>query len=98
VADTSGQVKDISVSVDTTHTYIGDLVVKLVSPFGKTVDLHCRTGGTAENIIRTYTISTFPDLDTMRNETIEGEWKLKVADLEGQDLGKLNRWGLKITR
>lgn len=98
VADTSGQVKDISVSVDITHTYIGDLVTKLVSPSGKTVDLHRRTGGTTENIIRTYTISTFPDLDTMRNETIEGEWKLKVADLEGQDLGKLNRWSLIITR
>jgi subtilisin-like proprotein convertase family protein len=40
VADTSGQVKDISVSVDITHTYIGDLVIKLVSPSGKTVDLH----------------------------------------------------------
>jgi len=27
---------------------------------------------------------------------IKGKWRLKVADLVGQDVGKLNRWSLRI--
>jgi len=27
----------------------------------------------------------------------QGTWTLSVTDLAGRDLGKLNRWGLKLT-
>ncbi|WP_020680042.1 proprotein convertase P-domain-containing protein [Marinobacterium rhizophilum] len=93
-----GQVQDVEVSVDITHTYIGDLVISLVSPAGTTVPLHVRTGRWTDNIITTYTTANLPALQVLHGETVQGEWRLKVADMAGADKGKLNRWGLRLTR
>ena len=92
----SGQVQDIEVSVDITHTYVGDLIVSLISPQNTKVDLHNRTGGRADNIITTYTLDTTSDLQNLIGESIRGQWKLKVSDSAGVDLGKLNYWALKL--
>ena len=92
----SGQVQDVEVSVDITHTYIADLVVSLISPQHTKIDLHHRSGGTFDNIIKTYTLQTTPDLQQFIGESTQGEWRLKVTDLAGLDLGKLNRWALKL--
>jgi M6 family metalloprotease-like protein len=94
--DAPGHVKSIEVSVDITHTYIGDLVVTLVSPQGTSLDLHNRFGGAQDNLIKSYSISTTPELGKLTGESINGEWSLKVADLAGEDIGKFNRWSLKI--
>jgi subtilisin-like proprotein convertase family protein len=96
-ASAAGQVKDVEVSVDITHTYIGDLLVTLVSPAGTNVVLHQRAGGSADNLIKTYAAANTPGLQTLRGQQIQGTWKLKVADLDAIDVGKLNRWALKIT-
>jgi subtilisin-like proprotein convertase family protein len=98
VTDASGTLKDIAVSVNIAHTYIQDLIVALVSPAGTSVILHNRRGGSADNIIKTYTLANTLGLKALLNEPIQGTWKLKVADLAGQDLGKLNYWSLKISR
>ncbi len=94
----SGTVKDMEVSVDITHSYIGDLRVTLISPANTHVELHGRTGGGADNIIQTYSRTTTPALASLVDEPVEGQWKLHVADLAGRDVGKLNRWALKIVR
>jgi subtilisin-like proprotein convertase family protein len=93
-----GRIKDITASVDITHTYIGDLIVTLISPRGTRVHLHHRSGGNADNIIKTYTMATTPGLGVLVGERVRGTSKLKVADLEAADLGKLNHWELRITR
>ena len=36
-------------------------------------------------------------LATLRGQPINGNWKLKVSDVVGQDVGKLNKWSLKIS-
>jgi subtilisin-like proprotein convertase family protein len=97
-ANDSGLVDDVEISVDITHTFIGDLLVTLVSPAGTSVALHQRTGGSADNIIKTYTPVNVPQLQTVRGQPIQGGWRLKIADLEGADVGKLNSWSLKIKR
>jgi subtilisin-like proprotein convertase family protein/subtilisin family serine protease len=94
----SGKVREVEVSVDITHSYIGDLAVTLVSPGGTSVPLHQRTGQSADNIIQTYTPATTPPLQTLRNQPLQGAWRLKVADVAAADVGKLNRWALKIVR
>jgi subtilisin-like proprotein convertase family protein/subtilisin family serine protease len=94
----TGQVRELEVAIDITHTYIGDLLVTLVSPAGTTVTLHQRAGQSADNLITTYTPATKPALQTLRGESIQGTWQLKVADLAAIDVGKLNRWGLRIVR
>ncbi|WP_419661814.1 peptidase S8/S53 domain protein [Desulfosarcina variabilis str. Montpellier] len=94
----SGQVQDLEVSVDITHTYIGDLTVTLVSPADTPVVLHNRTGGSQDNLVRSYRFADTPALQALRGQSVLGAWKLQVADLAGVDKGKLNGWGMKISR
>lgn len=96
--EAAGRVQSVQVSIDITHTYIRDLVITLVSPSGPTAALHHRAGGSADNIKKTYTPATTPDLQALHGTTIKGNWKLKVADLEAMDEGTLNRWALRIIR
>ena len=92
----SGHLDDIQAELDITHTYIGDLRVELVSPSDTHVLLHNHTGGSANNIIKTYTGENTPHLQVLRGETINGLWRLNVSDRAGADQGKLNRWALKL--
>jgi subtilisin-like proprotein convertase family protein len=96
VTDT-GQLDSIVVELDITHTYIGDLVVELVSPDNTSVLLHNRSGGSANNIIKTYTMMNTTSFQSFRGDSINGDWKLHVSDNEGVDQGKLNHWALKLT-
>jgi subtilisin-like proprotein convertase family protein len=84
------------VKLDITHTYIGDLVVDLVSPDNTSVLLHNRSGGSVNNIIKTYTMMNTSGLQNLRGDSIGGDWKLHVSDHEGADQGKLNHWALKL--
>jgi len=97
-ANDPGLIDDVEVAVDITHTFIGDLQVTLVSPQGTSVPLHQRTGGDADNIIKAYTSANTPQLQTLRGQPIQGPWRLRIADLEAADVGKLNNWSLKIQR
>ena len=96
VCDQAFTLRSLKVHVDITHTYIGDLRVELVSPSDTHVLLHNRTGGSANNIIKTYTGENTPHLQILRGETINGLWRLNVSDHAGADQGKLNRWALKL--
>ncbi|HEX5054089.1 MAG TPA: proprotein convertase P-domain-containing protein [Planctomycetota bacterium] len=91
-----GPIHEVRVSVDITHTYIGDLRVTLRSPSGTDVVLHDRQGFSADNIIRTYEPATTPALAAFAGEPAAGSWTLSVIDLAGRDVGKLNRWELRI--
>ncbi len=92
-----GQIADIEIALDVTHTYIGDLTVTLVSPSGTQVPLHNRSGGSEDNLITTYNSATNSALQVLRGQPAQGNWKLRVADLEAVDVGKLNRWALRVT-
>lgn len=91
-----GQVQSVEVAIDITHTYIGDLKVTLTSPKGTSMDLHNKFGAGQDNLITKYSVSSTPDLAKLAGEPIKGKWMLKVADLGKEDVGKLNRWSLKI--
>jgi subtilisin-like proprotein convertase family protein len=77
----------LKVGVNITHTYIGDLVVTLVAPDGSTYVLHNRAGGSADNIVTTYTVNA-------SSEVANGTWKLRVQDAANADTGTLNTWSL----
>jgi subtilisin-like proprotein convertase family protein/subtilisin family serine protease len=97
-APSAGRVKEVEVAVDITHTYVGDLLVALVSPAGTNIPLHEGTGGSVDNLIKTYTRTTTPRLQDLQGQTIQGAWRLKISDRLARDVGKLNRWALKIMR
>lgn len=94
----AGKVGELQVAVDITHTYIGDLQVSLVSPKGTVATLHARAGGASDNLIATYASANVAALQAMIGETCAGAWKLRVADLDRADIGKLNRWSLRLVR
>lgn len=93
-----GIIKDVEVGVDITHSYISDLIVNLVSPAGSTIPLHSRTGGSADNIIKTYNFGNNTNLQSLKGKKVQGTWKLKISDVAGQDIGKLNKWSLKLVK
>lgn len=76
------------VDVNIVHTYRGDLVVDLVAPDGTVYNLHNRSGGSADNLVQTYTVNA-------SSEVANGVWKLQVKDAAAQDTGYINSW--KIT-
>ncbi len=92
----AGKVKDLVVSVDIEHTYIGDLHVELVSPSGFSAILHDTAGGSSDNLSRSYDLASTPALAGFIAESIPGDWQLRVRDLAHADEGQLNSWGLKI--
>ncbi len=85
-----------NVDVDITHTYIGDLRVKLTSPSGTDVFLHNRSGGSADDIVGNYpnTLTPAGSLSDFEGEPLDGTWTLLVTDHAGQDVGTLNSWGI----
>jgi len=93
----AGTVKGVKVSVDITHTFIGDLRVELVAPSGQQVLLHDRSGGSADNLIRSFDSVTSPGLAALAGAATQGNWTLRVRDLAAQDVGKLNRWSLDLS-
>ncbi|MGP1667309.1 MAG: proprotein convertase P-domain-containing protein, partial [Rhodanobacter sp.] len=76
-----------AVAVNIVHTYIGDLKVDLVAPDGSVYVLHNRTGGSANNINKTYTVN-------LSSEALNGSWKLRVNDNANGDTGYINSWSV----
>ncbi len=94
-----GTLKEITVTVDITHNWIGDLQVSLVSPTGQEVILHGGSGGSADNLRTSFTTQSLPALAALvqANTAVRGIWTLKAADLARQDVGKLNSWSLELS-
>lgn len=92
----NGNIGSVEVSVDITHTWIEDLQISVRSPAGTDVILHDETGGSADNVIKTYTTATTPALGNLAGQSISGDWLLRVSDRVGQDIGKLNSWRVVI--
>jgi subtilisin-like proprotein convertase family protein len=85
-----------NVDIDLTHTYIGDLIVRLTSPNGTVVTLHNRSGGSAQNIIGNYpgTLTPAQPLSAFLGDPVDGNWTMFVSDNAGVDIGTLNSWGI----
>lgn len=94
------EIDHVEVSVNITHSNIGDLVLELISPDGtKSVllnrilvdpDSTTDRGSTADGI--DWTFSTTHDW----GESSVGDWTLVVRDAATGEVGTLNSWSLKI--
>lgn len=91
-----GLAQRIRAGVDITHTYVGDLQVELVNPSGDKALIHNRQGGNQDNLRQTYDSAANPALAALTGKTAAGNWELRVRDLEGQDVGRLDAWNLEI--
>lgn len=77
----------IPVAVNIVHTYKGDLKVDLVAPDGSVYVLHNCSGGSADNIVQTYTVN-------LSSEVLNGTWNLRVNDNAGGDTGRIDSWSI----
>lgn len=93
-----GTVQSLSVGVQITHPYKGDLEVSLIHPDGTRIRLHNRTGGAGDDIYTTYPDDTTPvePLSALAGKPVQGVWKLRVRDLALADSGTLNAWSLSL--
>ena len=88
----NGTLRSLSVSLDISHSYTGDLKVKLSSPSGRTVSLHDRTGGGTDDIKKTYGSAT--TLAPLLGSATAGNWTVTVGDYMGGDVGTLKSWSI----
>jgi hypothetical protein len=84
--------KGLSVSVDITHSYKGDLVVKLLKNGTAVKTLVQNQGGSTDNLVEAFTL-TQAEIGANVNAT----WTVNVADTEAQDTGTVNKVTLSFS-
>ena len=87
-----GTISSLAVSVDITHSYRGDLSVRLVRDDGVEATLQERTGGSADDLVHTFDVTEFNGTDAA------GVYTLVVSDHANADTGVLNSWSMELTR
>ncbi|MEH2418172.1 S8 family serine peptidase [Nostoc sp.] len=95
----TGLVKSIKVNVDIEHTFIGDLIVTLLSPAQigvLPIILHDRQGGGTDNIKTTYDEVNTLKLAAFKGKSPQGTWTLQVADKADADTGKIRSLSIEI--
>ncbi|MCC7538759.1 MAG: proprotein convertase P-domain-containing protein [Deltaproteobacteria bacterium] len=83
-------VSALSVELNVTHTYVGDLRITL-SHGGTERVLHDNEGGSDDDIARTIPVSGF------EGQSAQGDWTLRIVDGAGQDVGTLVSWRVLVT-
>ena len=87
----NGAVGSLSLSLNITHRFRGNLVVTLIAPDGTSFIVRNRQGGSADNIIiNNMAITTF------NGRTAAGTWWLQVQDRAAANVGTLNSWSLNM--
>jgi cysteine-rich repeat protein len=89
----------VSIDINVSHTYIGDLFIELIAPDGVTTTrLHNRTGGDDMDIIGNYPATLTPawDLDRFVGLSGQGDWTLTLSDNYNFDTGTLNSWSVNL--
>jgi len=77
----------VSVVVNITHTYIGDLIVDVIHPDGTVYNVHNRSGGSSDDINQTYSVS-------VGSKDSAGTWNLRVRDRARRDIGTIDSWSI----
>jgi subtilisin family serine protease len=98
VAD-SQPLKELKVTIDIEHTYIGDLIVSLAPPAAtgtSPLRLHNREGRGTDNIKKTYDTVNAPGLQGLIGKSPAGTWTLVVEDKAGEDVGKIRSLTLEL--
>ncbi len=98
VAETAN-LKDVRVTVDIEHTYIGDLVVSIAPPSTTGIApivLHSNTGGGTDNLRTVYDKINTPALASLVGKSPQGDWTLAVKDTERVDQGRIRSVSLEM--
>ena len=86
----NSHIRGVTVALDISHTYSGDLSIDLTAPGGVKKNLLQRDGGSSDGVNKSITL----DWPTT---TTAGDWTLSVKDLSSSDKGTLNKWSLTFS-
>jgi subtilisin-like proprotein convertase family protein len=104
-------IEQVSVSVNITHTFIGDLLIQIQHPEGSFVNVWLGNCGSNDDINITFqdgapaiscgtptsgTFSPANPLSAFNGLSAQGNWNIAIVDFFAQDTGFLNSWGLEI--
>jgi len=87
----NGNVGSLSLSLNITHPFRGNLVVALIAPDGTSFTVRNRQGGSANNII----INNLA-IPTFNGRTAAGTWQLRIQDRAAGNVGTLNSWSVNV--
>jgi subtilisin-like proprotein convertase family protein len=88
VSDERLILQQLTVEVHLRHPAIGQLTVSLIAPDGRRVTLHDRSGGSTDDLDRSYEVDAFDGIN------VHGTWTLKVTDAVAGEVGTLGAWVL----
>ena len=92
-----GTILDLSVTVAISHTWRGDLDVRLRHPDGTTVDLYLgNVRDSGDDVSETFTVANTPLLRVLFGKRAMGVWTLVIDDTQPEDKGTLRSWGLGL--
>ncbi len=85
-------IEAVQLKLDIEHPFIGDLGIELTSPSGTTSTMmNINSGVSISNISNEVLLS-----NAFYGESSLGTWQLKIVDGQGQDVGTLKNWSIKI--
>ncbi len=83
----SGNSGYINVSINISHTYRGDLTVKLYTPSGASATLASASSDSGDDIVQSYRFNA----STIQSQ---GQWRLHAVDSARRDVGQINEWSI----
>ncbi|NJN86483.1 MAG: S8 family serine peptidase [Leptolyngbyaceae cyanobacterium SL_7_1] len=92
----AGGVRDLQITIDIEHSFMGDLEISLISPQTIAVLLQGRTLGRLTRLQKTYSLQTTPALTRLLDRPANGRWQLKVVDYAPLNTGRLRSWKLTV--
>ncbi|MFO7652850.1 MAG: S8 family serine peptidase [Candidatus Krumholzibacteriia bacterium] len=97
---TDGPLLSVSVGVDISHAWVGELRVELTGPDGTRIVLHNRSGGGAQGLVGTWPDDLSVDgpgsLADFEGKHAAGIWTLFVWDNLPGNTGLLHSWSLHL--
>ena len=92
----AGTVKEVLVTIELTHQFLGDVEIYLQSPGSQQLLLQNRSLGNQTQLQTTYSLLDTPSLKKLLNQPITGLWQLVAIDNAALDTGTLTSWQLQI--
>ena len=89
-----GKILKLEVSLEITHSSIGDLKAELVMPSGEKLTLLNRMESGRKKFKETFSTETDENLRPAISKEMQGVWTLRIADLAEKHEGTLDNWGL----
>jgi subtilisin family serine protease len=91
-----GSVRDIQITININHDFLGDLEIYLIAPNKQQVLLQNRTLGRRNKLSANFSPVTHPNLTQLTNQPAAGRWYLWIIDYAPEDIGTLNNWELTL--